>query len=303
MNIPEIPVWLVAGIGGIWAGLVLWQFFGRRAVELSHDRTRLARVTSTGSEEITPAPATGLAQELEQAGMNLSPASFNLIRIGGAVTVILAALAFNLPPLLGVGGAVAVWLGSRSWLRGKAESRGRKMEEELPAALSRIAALIDIERDMPTLLVAVAESLAATNPASPLAAELRRTASDLRSRGPAALADLEARAPSPSVATMAFNLRIFIESGGEQSKLMAEAANRMQRLIEGRNAARTRAASALTLAKMFPLLLVGVSIFTFQDPAIGAFYRSVPGQVLLLIIASMMAIGYRTIQKMVENVA
>lgn len=302
MGIPEIPVWLVAGIGGIWAALLLWQLVGRRVIETSRDRARLAQITSTG-EEVTPAPKTNLEQELEQAGVNLSPASFNLIRIVGAIAVVLIALAFNLPPLLGIGGAVAIWLGSRSWLRGKAENRGRKMEEELPMALSRIAALVDIEKDMPSLLTTVAESLTATNPNSPLAVELRRTAGDLRSRGTIALADLEARAPSASVATMAFNLRVFLESGGEQSKLMADAAGRMQRLIEGRNAARSQAASALTLAKMFPLLLVGVSIFTFQDPAIGAFYRSVPGQALLLIIAGMMALGYRSIKKMVENVA
>jgi len=302
LNFPEIPVWLVAGIGGIWAALILWQLFGRRVIDASRDRVRMARVTGTG-EEISVAPTGDMATELEQAGLNLSPAAFNLIRIAGAVAVILVVLALNLPPLLGIGGAVAVWFGVRSWVKGKAESRGRKMEEELPTALSRIAALVDIEQDMPSLLNAVAESLAATNPASPLAEELRRTAGDLRSRGTVALADLEARSPSPSVATMAFNLRVFMDAGGEQSKLIADAAARMQRLIEGRNAARAKASSALTLAKMFPLLLVGVSIFTFQDPDIGAFYRSIPGQVLLLLIAGMMVMGYRSIQKMVENVA
>ncbi|WP_347245510.1 hypothetical protein [Thermogutta sp.] len=301
MNLPEIPVWLVAGIGGIWAALILWQLVGRRTIEFSRDRARLARITSTG-EEVQKAPRIGLEQELEQAGVNLSSATFSLIRIGGSVAAFLVALAFNLPPLLGIGGAVAVWWGSRSWLKSKAENRGRKMEEELPAALARIAALVDVERDLPSLLVAVAESLTATNPASPLAAELYRTASDLRSRGPAALVDLEKRAPSPSVAMMAFNLRVFLESGGE-AKLMAESAERMQRLIEGRNAARAKAASALMLAKMFPILMVGVSIFTFQDPSIGAFYRSIPGQFLLMLIAGMMLLGYRTIQKMVENVA
>lgn len=282
--------------------LLLWQLVGRRAIEMSRDRARLTQVTSIG-EEVSPAPKTGLEQELQQAGVNLSPASFNLIRIGGAIAALLLVLAFNLPPLLGVGGAIAVWLGGRSWLKGKAESRGQKMEEELPAALSRIAALVDIEKDMPSLLLAVAESLTATNPVSPLAAELRRTAGDLRNRGPIALADLEARAPSASVAMMAFSLRVFLESGGEQSGLMADAAERMQRLIEGRNAARSKAASALTLAKMFPLLLVGVSFFTFQDPAIGAFYRSITGQALLLVIGGMMALGYRSIRRMVENVA
>ena len=156
---------------------------------------------------------------------------------------------------------------------------------------------------MPDLLLAVADGLAATNPTSALAADLRRTGSDLRSRGPVALSDLEARVPSPAVGTLGFNLRVFLESGGEQGKLLAEAADRMQRLIQGRNLARAKAASALTLAKLFPLMLVGVSLFTFQDPQIGAFYRSLVGQVLLLIIAGAMALGYMVIKKMVENVA
>ncbi len=305
MTIPyiPIPVWLVAGLGGIWVALVLWQVVGRRAVDISRDRARLARVTAAGEEMIQQTPTGGLAEELEEAGLSMSPASFNLLRLAGAALGLLVIPALNLPFLLGVGLAGAAWWGSRAWLRSRASGRGREMDKELPTALARIAALVDIERDMPGLLLAVAEGLAATNPASALAAELRRTASDLRSRGPAALSDLEARAPSPSVATLAFNLRVFLESGGEQAKLMAEAADRMQRLLAGRNLAQAKAASALTLARLFPLLLVGVSLFTFQDPQIGAFYRSLPGQVLLLLIAGVMALGYVFIRKMVEDVA
>jgi Flp pilus assembly protein TadB len=303
-SLPYIPIpsWLVASLAGIWIALVLWQLVGRNVIATSRDRARLAQVTASGQDE-SPPISSGLSAEIEQAGLNISPASFNLLRLIGTGAGLVVVPALGLPPLLGIGLAVAAWWGSRAWLRGRAAGRGREMDKELPTALARIAALVDIEKDMPSLLLAVAEGLAATNPASPLAAELRHTATDLRSRGPVALSDLEARAPSAAVSTMAFNLRVFLESGGEQAKLMAEAAERMQRLLQGRNMARAKAASALTLAKTFPFLLLGVSFFTFQDPEIGAFYRSLIGQALLLVIGGVMLFGYWFIKKMVEDVA
>lgn len=303
MDIPylPIPVWPVAGLAGIWAALVLWQLVGRRALDVSRDRARLARVSAFGEEVDTP--RVGLGTELQQAGLGLSPASFNLLRLAGVILGLLLVPALGLPFLPGVALAAAAWWGSRAWLRGRTAGRGRKIDQELPTALARIAALLDIERDMPALLLAAADGLTATNSTSPLAAELRRTASDLRSRGPAALADLEARAPSPALANLAFSLQVFLESGGEQARLMAEAAERMHRLIQGRNMAWARAASALTVAKMFPLLLLGASLFIFQDPAIRAFYLSLAGQVLLLVIAAVMAFGYLFIKKMIEDVA
>ncbi len=90
-------------------------------------------------------------------------------------------------------------------------------------------------------MATVADSLAAINPNSPLAAELRRTSADLSNRGPDALADLEARAPTPALATLAFNLRVYLRAGGEQAALMADAAARLQRIIAGRNNARAKA--------------------------------------------------------------
>lgn len=302
--IPYIPIppWLIAALAGIWVAVILWQFVGQQALLRSRDAARLGQVTALGDAPVM-AQTVGLAAELELAGVNVSPASFNLLRMGAVVVGVLVAPALGLPLLLGVGLAVAAWWGSRAWLRSRAGGRGREMDKELPTALARIAALVDIEKDMPNLLLAVADGLAATNPASPLAAELRRTASDLRNRGVAALTDMEARAPSPSVQTLAVNLRIFVGSGGEQGKLMAEAAARMQRFLEGRNLAQAKASAAMTLAKLFPMLLIGVSLFTFQDPSIAAFYRSFIGQALLIVIAGAMACGYWVMKKMVEDVA
>jgi Flp pilus assembly protein TadB len=302
LNLPEIPAWLVAGLGGIWAALVLWQLFGRKVIDTSRDRARMARVTGTG-EEVSVAPTGGLAAELEQAGLDMSPATFNALRLAGVVAGPVLAAALGLPPLLGIGLAGAAWWGSRAWVRGRIAGQGKAIEKELPTALSRIAALVDVEKDMPSLLMTVAEGLEAVNPVSPLAKEFRRTASELRSRGPVALADLEARSPSPALATVAFNLRTFLESGGEQSHLMAESAERMQKLIEGRNLARAKAAGALTVAKMFPGLLLFVSIFTFQDPTYRAVYTSLIGQIFLLAVAGIMAFGYFFIKGMVESVA
>lgn len=304
MSIPfSLPAWAVAALAGIWIALALWQLVGRRAVIRSRDAARLERVTATDEGGLAQAaPRPGLADELHQAGLSLSPTTFTLLRLAGAVAALAVVPAFGFPFLVGLGAAALIWTGSRSWVRGKAQGRGRAMDREMPIALSRIAALLDIEKDMPTLLLAVADGLTATNPKSALAEELRRTGAALRTQGVAALADLEARAPSPAVATLAFNLRVFLEAGGEHTALMRQSAARMQRLLETRNQAQTKAAGAMMVARVLPLLLVGVSLFSMRDPQIRAFYYTFFGQALLVAIGGLMLFGYVLMKKMVEDV-
>lgn len=304
MNVPNIPLWLVAGIAAIWVGLLLWQIFGKRALTQSQDQKRLRQITGAGElPSAAEAARAGLEAELEQAGLNISPQTFSLLRLTGAVGGLLIGPALGLPFLVGALLAAAAWYGPRWYVRERIRGRGLEIDKELPTALSRIAALLPLVTSMPQLLAMVADSLVAINPKSPLAAELRRTAAELRDRGIDALADLEIRAPSPALATLAFNLRIYLRAGGEQAALMAEAAARLQRLIAGRNNARAKAAGAMTIAKMLPLLLVGVTFFTFQDPMIKQFYRSLLGQIVIVVVAGMMFAGYQVMKRMVEGVA
>jgi Flp pilus assembly protein TadB len=302
MTLPIIPSWFVAGIAAIWAALVLWKLFGERALVRSRDARRLERISGAGEERIEEARG-GLAAELAQAGVDLAPATFNLLRLAGVVLGALVGPALGMPLLVGALLAGAAWLGPAWWVRERVRRRGLRIEKELPAALSRLAALLPLVTSMPQLLAMVAESLMPIAPRSPLAAELRRTAADLRDRGPVALSDLEARAPSPALATLAFNLRVYLSAGGEQAGLMAEAAARLQRLIAGRNTARAKASGAMTVARLLPLLLAGATLFTMQDPTIKAFYQGAAGQLVIVAVAGMMFAGYRVMQRMVEGVA
>jgi len=304
MRLPEIPLWFVAGMAAIWAGLVLWQLFGKRALTRSRDAKRLAQVTRAG-EEVSPAAAAqaGLADELAQAGLSITPANFNLLRLAGVVGGLLVGPALGVPFLVGAALAAVAWFGSFWWVRDRIRGRGLEIEKELPTALSRLAALLPIITSMPQLLATVADSLLSIDPNSPLAQELRRTAAELRDQGPDALAALEARAPSPALATTAFNLRVYLRAGGEQAGLMADAAKRLQRIISGRNNARAKASGAMAVAKLLPLLLAGATAFTMQDPMIQQFFKSGLGQLVIIGVVGMMIVGYQVMKRMVEGVA
>lgn len=303
-GIPAIPPVLVAALAGIWAAVLLWQFVGRREMIRSRDAARLNQVLrdAQAEEALKQSTRKGLGDELQQAGLNLTPGAFSIVRIALAAVALVVMTVLGFPGVMAIGVAFASWYLLRYWVQNRIRSRAQTMDKELPMALARIAALLDIEKDMPNLLMAVSDALVATNRKSVLAEELRRTAAELRNRGPKALEDLEARAPSPALATVAFQLRTFLEAGGEQTALMRESADRMQRFLETRNRAMAKASSALLVTKALPLFLGFVSLFQMRDPEIGAFFRSAMGQTLILVIAGVMFLGYNIMKKMVEEV-
>lgn len=304
MNIPVISPVLVAALVGIWAAVSLWQLMGQREIIRSRDAARLDQVLRDAQmeEALMQSVRQGLGNELQQAGLSLTPGAFTLIRIVAVVIAAITTIVVGLPGVLTIGVAFAAWYLPRYWVRSRIHSRAQMMNKELPMALSRIAALLDIEKDMPTLLMAVSDALIATNRKSVLAEELRRTAAELRNRGVKALEDLEARAPSPALSTVAFQLKVFLEAGGEQTSLMRESADRLQRFLEARNRAMAKASSALLVGKAIPALLAFVSLFQMQDPEIRLFFRSALGQILIMVIAGVMFLGYSIMKKMTEEI-
>ena len=118
------------------------------------------------------------------------------------------------------------------YINGKVKAQAKRMEKELPMALQRIATNIRIYPDVAETLTAVAETL---EDDSPLAAEFRRTARDLRSHGVQALADMENRAAvsSPSLATVAFQLQRYAQRGsGSFSEAFTGAAEQKPGMLE-----------------------------------------------------------------------
>lgn len=304
MTTPTIPVWFVAAIAALYAGVVLWQIFGKKAITQSKDAERLDKVMSTGVEEIE-ASRPEVQDELSQAGLTMTQESFQMLRLAGVILGVVIIPVLGFPLLLGLGVAVAVWFGSRWWVRERIRGRALEIEKELPTALSRLAALFLIIKDTPQLLLTVAESLTSINPKSPLAQEFRITAVDFRERKQKAFEALEARAPAPALATLAFDMRTYDQAGGTDSaaQMMADSARRLQRIIEGRNKARAKAASAMMMAKILPLLLAGGTFFVMQDPIIRRFFFTSLGQLVMIAVAGSMLFGYQFIKRMVEEVA
>jgi len=70
-----------------------------------------------------------------------------------------------------------------------------------------------------------------------------------------------------------------------------------------RQEAVTSAADALLAGKAIPALLALVTLGLLDDPQFGAFYRSLAGQLVLLLCAAAMLLGYRVMVSMVEEVA
>lgn len=304
--IPTFPPITIALLAAIWAGWMVWELAGRRALFTSQARKRAAEVLRGDASLEDLAPRSAVERDLLAAGFNWGEGAqtrFTLLRLGlAAVAYVLMSL-FHVPPIVSlVAAGLAFWF-PRSTIAGRAQGRGRKIDEEMPTALTRVAALITLQPDPIELLAQVADTLRAANPGSLLATELRGAVAQARSTGAdAALQDLEARAPSAALASMAFSLRTYAQAGGGYADALIEAASRARVILAGRNRARSKAAEATTAAKAIPLLLLAVGVILFQDPMFRQFYLTFAGQMVVVIVVGAMLFGYMQIKSMVEDV-
>ena len=304
--VPAFPPPVIALLAAIWVGWVAWELGGRKALFASRARKRAAEILrgDTALEEI--APRSPLERDLLAAGFDLGEGAqvkFTAMQLGlAAVAYILMSL-FNMPPIIGlVGAGLAGWF-PRSYVAGRAQSRGRQIDQEMPAALTRIGSLITLQPDPVELLSQVGDTLRAANPGSLLARELRTTVVQARTAGAErALRDLEARAPSSALSSLAFSLRTYARAGGAYAGALIESAERSRAIIAGRNRAQAKAAEATTAARAIPLLLLGVGIMLLQDPMFRQFYTTLMGQVLIVGVTGAMVYGHALIKSMVEEV-
>ena len=235
----------------------------------------------------------GQGQKQKKKGINPL-----LLSAGAAVVALFLKLPFTLALVAGVAGYVL----PRYLQRRRERKERNEIEKELPAALDRLAAMISISSDPRGILDAVADTLAVRGE-TPLSRELRHTAADIGQRGTeAALLDLEQRAVTPSLRTVAFALRIFTRTGGQFAPLLASAAARLRTIIEGRMLARAKASSARQTAIILPLILGGTLLLCLRDPDVRAFYASPVGQVVLLGGLGSMAFGWYMIEAMLEDI-
>jgi Flp pilus assembly protein TadB len=119
----------------------------------------------------------------------------------------------------------------------------------------------------------------------------------------AALRDLQQRSASPTLAMLAFNLRLFAESGGGQfNRQVIDTARRVRSMLEGRKRAKAFAGSANSIVLMIIALTGGLALLAFQDPSFAAYYRSTTGAIVIMAVAGTMALGYWFMRGLIEDV-
>lgn len=294
---------LIAFLVAVVAVLLGWEISGRWDFLSSRTQRRLQQANTPLmlEEKFTQLPAGSLKRRLLEAGWKLSENQFRLASLGLGLAGVLASWRFFLPglPALMIG-AMLAWL---PWmtLKERALSRGLRIDEHLPLALSRISAGLEANLGLADVLETVAPTLPE---ASPLTAELLKAAQDIRTGSVLeAMQKLAERSPSPSLANVAMLLRSFARAGGAQyAGVVSEASMQIQRVISVRNHARAKAAQALQSAKLIPLIMLGVLAMMAADPATAESFRTGTVQVVIAIAMGVMLLGFLQMRKEIRRV-
>jgi Flp pilus assembly protein TadB len=287
-------IYLISGIVSTSVALIVWELSGRWVYLTSRSARRLQEAESIDHlEGITNLRQGSLEYQLMEAKVNLSPIQFYLVALGFGVIGMLLSWFFFIPglPSLAVGGVLGYL--PFGYIQEKVRSQGRKIDEKLAIALSRIAPGLQVNRSLEEVLEEVANSLDAEG-SNPLGSELLITAKDIRSRTPEqALRDLAKRSPSLSLANVAMLLESYLRAGGGQyAQVLSETATSIQRILAVRTHAQAKAAQPLQSARLIPLMLGGVLLVMMADPVTRASFSDPLVQVVMSIAIGVMALGY-----------
>ena len=301
MNIATL-ILTIAG-GAAFAALLLgWQLVGRWALLSSRTQRRILEAEAPDLKiQALRLSASSLERRLVEANIAMSATQFRLGSLGLGLAGALIAWAFFIPglPALMIGGMLVY--APFTYLSERALSRGLRIDEHLPLALSRIAAGLQAGRGLDEVLETTGNSLPE---GSPLTGELTKAARDIRSGSAMeAMSRLAERSPSPSLANVAMLLESYLRAGGGQyAGVVSEAAVQIQRVISVRNHARAKAAQALQAAKLIPLIMGGVMVMMSQDPATAESFRAIPVQIVIAVAMGVMLTGYLMMRREIRRV-
>ena len=302
MNV-TVLIFSIAFLAGSAILVLGWELSGRWAFISSRAQRRLqqAETPELREQAFDRLPAGSLGRKIAEAGWPLTAFQFQLASLGLGLLGALLAWKFFVPglPALVLGGMLAYL--PYAFLQERALSRGLRMDEHLPLALSRIAAGLQAGRGLDEVLETTGNSLP---DGSPLTAELVKCAQDIRT-GDAqqAMRKLAERSASPSFANVAMLLESYLRAGGGQyAMVVAEAAVQIQLVISVRNHARAKAAQALQSAKLIPMIMVGVLVMMASDPATAESFRTGAVQIVIAISMSVMLLGFLQMRKEIRRV-
>ncbi len=283
--------------------LVAFYTFVLRPGALRSQRVRQWERISGEEAELVAVSTEGLEQHLRAAGLALSRRDFALLSLALGLLGGCAALGLGLPALLVVAAALGVGYLPRYWVGRREHSRWQATDQELPGAIALLVGNLRVQPDLAEALRLTAAALQAGGQRH-LPEELLRTAAEMRALGSeAALSGLQARSPSPALALLAGALALYVQVGGDFLPVLERRAGAIRDWTAARQEAVTSASDALLAGKAIPALLALVTLGLLGDPQFGAFYRSLAGQLILLVCAAAMLLGYRVMVSMVEEVA
>lgn len=294
---------LISTLVAVISLLVGWESIGRWEFLSSHAQRRLQQaetpVVHSGSLENLPIGS--LARKLAESGWKISSWQFGLgslmlglISCGLCWTLFLPGL-----PALLLGGLLAA--SPTLALNERILSRGLRLDEHLPLALSRIAAGLQAGRGLDEVLEITAGSLPE---GCPLTYEFIKSAQDIRS-GDAqeAMRKLAERSASASLSNVAMLLESYLRAGGGQyAGTVSETAVQIQRIISTRNHARAKAAQALQSAKLIPLIMGGVLVMMASDPATAQSFQTGTVQIVIAMAMGLMLLGFLQMRSEIRRV-
>jgi Flp pilus assembly protein TadB len=302
MNITTLILTISAGAALI-ATVFGWNAIGRWAWLSSRTQRRIleAETPDQHRESALRLPANTQERKLVEANIGMNALQFRMASLGLGLAGALISWFFFIPglPALMIGGMLVY--APFAYLNERALSRGLRIDEHLPLALSRIAAGLQAGRGLDEVLETTGNSLPE---GSPLTGELARAAQDIRTGSAMeAMSKMAERSPSPSLANVAMLLESYLRAGGGQyAGVVSEAAVQIQRVISVRNHARARAAQALQAARLIPLIMGGVLVMMSQDPATAESFRSVPVQIAIAIAMGVMLVGFLMMRREIRRV-
>jgi hypothetical protein len=248
-----------------------------------------------------PRDLQGLARQLVEADLKIPVRRFIWLSVGLGLAGAAAGWIFFIPgvPSIVLGAALAY--APFSYLRDRIATRGVRLDEDLPVTLARLSVGLQTQTSMVKIFEDAARHL---SPTSPLAAELFRTSQEIDTEGPlSAFGKLAARSQSVSLSNTAMLLQSLARAGSPQlSEAVSESAVNIQRMIEVRNQARTKAAQAMQSAVILPLIMLFILVSLTADPAVSASFREPIVQVVIAAVMLVMGAGYLFMRDQVRRV-
>jgi tight adherence protein B len=294
---------MISGLVGLIALLLGWEGSGRWAWLSTRAQRRLQRAETPNAQEEARLhlPPGSLERRLLEAGLPWTGLQF---RLGSVLLGLIGTgLAWGLfvPGFPAIVAGLMLAFAPSAYLNERALSRGLRLDEHLPVALSRIAAGLQAGRGLDEVLETAGRSLP---DGSPLTDELVKAARDIRT-GDAreAMRKLSQRSASPSLANVGMLLESYLRAGGGQyGVVVSEAAIQIQRVIAVRNHARAKAAQALQAARLIPLVMGGVLVFMAGDPATAESFRTPAVQVVIAAAMGVMLLGFLSMRREIRRV-